>query len=69
VLAVGCSAEGAEGLLGRLMEGVRRDSDSRDRAYELSIAVGIAHYDPAAPSSLEALLHRADEAMYQQKPR
>jgi len=69
VLAVGCSAEGAEALLGRLMEGVRRDSDSRDRAYELSIAVGIATYDPAAPCSFEALLRRADEAMYQQKPR
>ena len=69
VLAVGCSAEGAEGLLGRLMEGVRRDNDSRDRAYELSIAIGIAMYDPAAPSSFEVLLRRADEAMYQQKPR
>jgi two-component system cell cycle response regulator len=69
VLAVGCSAEGAEGLLGRLMEGMRRDNDSRDRAYQLSIAVGTATYDPAAPSSFEELLRRADEAMYQQKPR
>ncbi len=40
---------------------------SGDADHPLGISVGVAMYDPALKESLESLLHRADEAMYEVK--
>jgi GGDEF domain-containing protein len=35
--------------------------------YKLSLSVGVARFDPKGNESLEDLLAKADEAMYEQK--
>jgi len=35
--------------------------------YKLMLSIGIAHYDPANPCSIEQLVKRADKLMYEQK--
>ncbi|MEW6602137.1 MAG: diguanylate cyclase [Nitrospirota bacterium] len=39
------------------------------RQYELLLSIGMAHYDPERPSSIDQLLNRADERMYEDKRR
>ena len=50
---------------------LRRNLDVHNRengrSYRLSVSLGLASYDPAAPCSIEDLLACADERMYQQK--
>lgn len=38
-----------------------------DRLFELSLSLGMAHFDPGMPCSLGELLRRADAAMYESK--
>ena len=35
--------------------------------YQLSLSIGIIHYDPQNPRKLHELLHEADQAMYEEK--
>lgn len=51
----------------RLTENLGLSNTSRKRQYVLSLSMGIAHYDPDAPCSVEALLARADALMYEHK--
>lgn len=37
------------------------------KKYRLSLSVGVAHYDPGRPSSLDELIARADRFMYNEK--
>jgi diguanylate cyclase (GGDEF)-like protein len=37
------------------------------RGYELLFSVGVTHYDPENPSSIDELLTRADKLMYEDK--
>lgn len=67
VLAIGVSAEGGLLLESRLQEQVRSHNAHASRGYHLSLSVGLAHYDPERPCSIEALLNQADGRMYQQK--
>jgi GGDEF domain-containing protein len=54
-------------LAGRLGEHVRRQNARANRRYDLSLSVGVAYHDPERPCSLDALLDRADGAMYVRK--
>jgi diguanylate cyclase (GGDEF)-like protein/PAS domain S-box-containing protein len=35
--------------------------------YKLSLSVGMAHFDPGSPATLEDVVRQADQAMYEQK--
>ena len=52
---------------------LRNEIDALNRAgsdsYNLSLSVGVAHYDPRRPSSLEEMLTTADTLMYEEKRR
>ena len=67
VLAVETGAAGSEPLLARLEANLARENDERNVPTALSFSVGMVHYDPEHPSSLQGLLDRADRLMYQNK--
>lgn len=68
VLAVECSGSQAEVLLERLARAVDMLNGNCVHSFSISISVGYAVYDSADPDlTLEALLQRADEAMYDRK--
>jgi len=68
VLAVGAPilAETMKGRLQNLLDGCNALSG---RAYRLSLSVGTAWSDPGNPETIDALMSRADQAMYEEKRR
>ena len=56
-----------EASTARLMEAMERHNAAGERPYPLSLSLGFAAFDPAAPRSFEALLEAADQQMYAQK--
>jgi diguanylate cyclase (GGDEF)-like protein/PAS domain S-box-containing protein len=69
VLAALDPEEEAESLTRRLQDRFRASNQRGSRAYDLSISVGLAHFDDEEGHSIEDLLARADRAMYQDKRR
>ena len=67
VLAVDASMESAELLTNRIQANLERRNQQGDRAYQMSLSMGIARYDPEAPCTLSKLIAQADALMYQQK--
>jgi diguanylate cyclase (GGDEF)-like protein len=66
VLAINTGGD-ADRLLKRLQERIAAANQRQMCRYELSLSVGIAHYDPETPCSLDALISQADTLMYEQK--
>lgn len=58
---------GAEAIERRFAEHLTASNRRPNRCYRLSVSIGIALYDPAAPCSIEELLERGDALMYEQK--
>ncbi|MDX6559346.1 MAG: hypothetical protein QOF72_2395 [Blastocatellia bacterium] len=69
VLAALDPEEEAESLTRRLQDRFRASNQRGSRAYDLSISVGLAHFDDEESHSIVDLLARADRAMYQDKRR
>ena len=66
VLAIDATDETKDLLTKRL--NVILDACNRpDKRYQLSLSVGISHYDPGHPVSLDELMAQADTLMYEQK--
>jgi diguanylate cyclase (GGDEF)-like protein/PAS domain S-box-containing protein len=61
--------EDADSLTLRLQEKFSACNTLRNRPYDLSISVGLAHFDDAEAHSIEELMARADRAMYEDKRR
>jgi diguanylate cyclase (GGDEF)-like protein len=61
------SGAGVDAAVARLHAELERQTATARRPYTLSLSVGASHFDPAAPASLEELLHRADQKMYASK--
>jgi diguanylate cyclase (GGDEF)-like protein/PAS domain S-box-containing protein len=51
----------------RLQENLDQYNAEEGRRYRLSISFGLTRYDPGKPTSLEELLERGDNLMYEQK--
>jgi diguanylate cyclase (GGDEF)-like protein len=66
VLAADTSSEDQEVILRRLQHSLTR-SQAKESRYDLSVSVGVVRFDPQESVSLEELLARADEAMYEDK--
>ena len=67
VLAVDASMESGDVLTHRIQSLLEKGNQQGDRPYQLSLSVGIAHYDPEAPCTVSELIAQADGRMYQQK--
>ncbi len=67
VMAVESPEIGAGTFDIRLNENLRVVNAQGKHKFNLSVSMGIAHYDPEIPCSVEDLLDRADKSMYEQK--
>jgi diguanylate cyclase (GGDEF)-like protein/PAS domain S-box-containing protein len=67
VLAIETDGAPAEVITARLQENLEAHNAREDRRYKLSLSIGIAHYDPEHPCSINELLAQADRAMYEKK--
>jgi diguanylate cyclase (GGDEF)-like protein/PAS domain S-box-containing protein len=61
--------ESAESLTDRLQQKIALANSQRNRPYDLSISIGVAHYDPDEACTIEELMGRADRVMYEEKRR
>ncbi len=50
-----------------IQQNLRSHNEQNGRPYLLSVSVGIAHYNPANPCTLDDLLTMADKLMYREK--
>jgi diguanylate cyclase (GGDEF)-like protein/PAS domain S-box-containing protein len=54
-------------ILGRLKNNLEAHNKFSKTSYKISISIGIAHYDPSHPCTIEELLERGDKLMYEEK--
>lgn len=66
VMPIGNSEKDIESVSSRLQNNLNRNNSKRNK-YALSLSVGITHYDPERPVTLEGLLLQGDKLMYEQK--
>ncbi len=67
VLAIDTNGRTGGMLIERLNSCLDEYNRIKDRNYLLSLSIGMAHYDPENPSTLDELMSRADTLMYQDK--
>jgi diguanylate cyclase (GGDEF)-like protein/PAS domain S-box-containing protein len=51
----------------RLMENLKKYARQENRPYDLSLSIGVVHFNPESGCSLEELIAQADTAMYEEK--
>lgn len=69
VMPIGNTEESVTTLTTRLENNLADFNEKKNLNYMLSISIGITHYDPAHPVSVEELLSQGDKLMYEQKLR
>ncbi len=67
VMAIGMTETEAKITVGRLFNYIEATNRERGDGDRLSLSVGVTHYDPQRPSTIEELLVRGDRAMYENK--
>jgi diguanylate cyclase (GGDEF)-like protein/PAS domain S-box-containing protein len=67
VLAAIGPEESADSVTLRLQQKFSASNGLRNRPYNLSVSVGVAHFDDEKNHSIEELMAEADRAMYEQK--
>jgi len=67
VLAIGSTDENPEVLTARLRDNIAAFNKLGTPDYHISLSIGIVRYDPENPFSLDELLARADQLMYEDK--
>jgi diguanylate cyclase (GGDEF)-like protein len=67
ILAVGTLPATAELLQARLQANLNRHNAQSDRSYELSFSVGVAYVAPDEQATIEELISKADQEMYEHK--
>jgi len=68
VLAIEASGHSAEAIRARLFESLKSISAQQHR-YDISLSIGLARFEASSRTSLEELMARADQAMYEDKNR
>jgi len=69
VLTVETAEDSAHALTARLQKNLADHNARADRLYLLALSIGIARYTPEIPCSIDELLARADQLMYEDKKR
>ncbi len=54
-------------ILRRLRQTLERHNTRGGRAYQIALSIGMAHYNPLFPSTIEELVRQADSSMYEHK--
>jgi diguanylate cyclase (GGDEF)-like protein/PAS domain S-box-containing protein len=67
IFPVDANAGKLDAIYGRLNDTMDQMNLENAGKYPISLTIGKAHYDPAAPCSVEELLHMADVSMYESK--
>ena len=67
VLASNFDESYPQNIIDRLQHYIDAHNRKGNNQYKISMSMGFAFYDPAAPCSLEVLMVRADQSMYEQK--
>jgi len=67
VLAVETSPTAASTITERLRHTLDDFNAEQKAPYELSLSLGMAHFDPESPCTVEELIDSADRVMYEQK--
>jgi diguanylate cyclase (GGDEF)-like protein len=67
VMTVGATGDSVEEMINRLQESLNAFNTASNLTYKLSASVGIAHYDPEHPCSIDELVAKADKKMYEMK--
>jgi diguanylate cyclase (GGDEF)-like protein len=67
VLAIHAADDSVQSMTARMQDVLREHNQGAQRGYELAVSIGVTPFDPAADTSLEELLARADEALYERK--
>lgn len=67
IIAIDAAEASAEIFKARLQSLVDARNHQEGRRYRISISVGCSYYDPENPCSLDELMARADQQMYEQK--
>ena len=67
VLALDSSGNDAVTLTSRLKQILDMHNAHSDRLYQLSLSIGVTHYDPESPCSIKDMITQADQLMYQAK--
>lgn len=67
ILATNAVDDSGEDIIARLQENLDAYNARSSAPYKLSISVGVARYDFKSKASLEDVMARADQAMYEQK--
>ena len=67
VMPIKDAEENVAAITARLENNLKRYNEKKDLTYVLSVSVGITHYDPARPITVEELLSRCDKLMYKEK--
>ena len=66
-LAVRGSTEGVRAIPARLEKAVVDANTATRRSYELSISVGSMYFEPSTRLTVDEMMTKADQAMYEQK--
>jgi diguanylate cyclase (GGDEF)-like protein len=66
VLALNAPAAGVQAMNDRLQRNIDR-YNAQNRYYQISLSVGIAQFDPQQGLSLDEMIVRADQALYENK--
>ncbi len=70
ILATDAAADQVQPLVGRIQEQIRRfNSTEPPPAFSLAMSIGPTIHDPDQPETVDAILKRADQTMYEQKAR
>jgi diguanylate cyclase (GGDEF)-like protein/PAS domain S-box-containing protein len=67
IIPVADKKEDADLVIARFKGQITAHNMENNRAYKLSISVGMACYDPADPHSIDDLLKQAEKRMYEEK--
>ena len=67
ILAIDTTGETQDVLTMRLYNTLDTYNRPKGRSYQLSLSIGIAHYNPETPSTLDELMAQADILMYEEK--
>jgi two-component system cell cycle response regulator len=67
VIPVGPGRNTIEIINTRFQQNLKKLNEKKNRRYELSISIGVVHYDPEKPCSIDELLAQGDKKMYEQK--
>ena len=54
-------------IIGHIQNNIQDHNEKEGRQYELLLSIGMSHYNPERPCSIDELMHRADTLMYEDK--